>query len=89
MDNKLRIKRVKAGIKLLEKGIDPAIEWKLYCRQFADYLGLSELGASILYANGRPEYEGIMQDNGFFYSYHGRCLLHNWRRFLELIENLK
>ncbi len=92
MDNALRIKRVKEGIKLLEKGIDPADawghEWLIICEELSRNLGLSEKGLDILYVNS-PDSEA--QKHGFVWStcFDTVAMLHNWKRFLELIEKMK
>lgn len=87
MDNKLRIKRVKDGINLLEKGKVP-YEDSVSIKQA---LGLSYKGDAILYWNGLISISDQMEANGFKYSFDKddfNTLLHNWKRFLELIENL-
>jgi hypothetical protein len=97
MDNALRIKRVKEGIKLLEKGHDPAEYWQFMSSDLQEYIGTSKEGNSILYMNGYPWICEEIESHGFI----GRTetneitgedkkvLLHNWKRFLELIENIK
>ena len=91
MDNKLRIKRVKEGIKLLENGIDPwtdLVEKKKL--SYTVYFGLKGLGGDLLYNNGHGVDKGVLDDHGFIWDdvHDVKIMLHNWKRFLELIEKL-
>lgn len=89
MDNKLRIERVKEGIKLLEEGIDPTFQRTSDGVLFASdsSLELSPKGDELLLVNIATE-DAIC--NGFKSShmFDTVIMLHNWKRFLELIENL-
>lgn len=88
MDNKLRIKRVKEGIKLLESGIDPAWVWcgsRLGSQCIKEDIGVNQEGCGLLYVNqlSKEARKHGFKDRG------KSIMLHNWRRFLELIENIK
>lgn len=87
MDNELRKKRVLEGIAMLEKGIDP---YPNHWNRGINYYGLSESGGEILFLNGY-EFDCIYL-NGFKYTedpYDIKTMLHNWKRFYELIKDLK
>lgn len=93
MDNELRIKRVKEGIEMLENGVDPVekwidlYDWVIPSEELIDHIGLSQKGKDILYINTVWE-EGIkngFKEGGIFDT---KIMLHNWKRFLELIEKL-
>lgn len=89
MNNKLRKKRVLEGIAMLENEIDPYVNhcsgWCITC----NYYGISQLGGNILFLNGIDESDAI---HGFKYSdspHDLKTMLHNWKRFYELIKDLK
>lgn len=84
MDNELRKKRVLEGIAMLGKGVNPInyIHDTLICG-VKEYLGITWDGFYIL--------NGEIAKNGFYK--HNGCdqvtMLHNWKRFYELIKDLK
>ncbi len=98
--NKIRIKYLKEGIELLEEGIDPILiinndhkgfPWKAY----QEKMYLSELGAHILFYNHQSTTNGGIPVNitkhGFIDAscFDKTAMLHNWKRFYELIKDLK
>ena len=98
MDNNLRIERIKAGISFLERGIMPRNLIFSPCI----FYGISSLGNLVLNYNGDKKWNsiGIFVDNlkeqmelhGFVYSENNsdiEVMLHNWKRFYELIKDLK
>ena len=95
MDNALRIKRVKEGIVTIKHGKDPYFMFKGGYDKYKDFLGISSLGFDILVLNGpvNPQDPEVveMEKNGFIFNEMCSCgdtMLHNWKRFLELIEKL-
>lgn len=97
MDNKLRIKRVKEGIKLLENGIDPGKhnshpkqpnERRMGSDWIYEEIGVSKKGCDILYIN-KPDEEAIKKGFKTGHFFDTAIMLDNWKRFLELIEKIK
>jgi len=89
MDNELRKKRVLEGIKLLERDIDPAHYWEVNSN-LDKRLGLSIAGINLLYCNDnltdcKEFFECGFLESGMF---DRRTMLHNWKRFYELIKDL-
>jgi len=93
MDNELRKKRVLEGIKLLEQGKDPFYirSHGVCCR---DYYGVTWDGFEIIFNNNLLSFSKAThhdaRKHGFKQSTddHIPTMLHNWKRFYELIEKL-
>jgi hypothetical protein len=86
MNNKLRIKRIKAGIKMLEKGICPSDNFNTV-GEFEKYYGVNISGCLLLVTN-HATIEAI--NAGFIKAdvINIFVMLHNWNTFLKLIEKL-
>ena len=90
-NNELRKKRVLEGIAMLEIGKDPSDRMdddRSGSVWIIEQIGVSELGCHILYINQPDEYgikNGFKEGN----SCDTKIMLHNWKRFYELIKDLK
>jgi hypothetical protein len=92
MNNELRKKRVLEGIAMLEKGIDPLFSDGWGSKGTEEFLGISYKCYTVLHVNDWSD------KNHDDFIKHGfkkggmmetKVLLHNWKRFYELIKDLK
>ena len=89
MDNELRKKRVLEGIRHIENGVNPLDNYSSIESIKAEF-GLTTRGWYLLDCNGYSGDKNDLVKHGFknALSDNMEAMLHNWKRFYELIKDL-